>query len=338
MQTLLLIEDSPAHRAEIRRVLESANLFGRIIEASDGIEGLKLLISEQDVDLVLCDLEMPGLDGEKLLQIKQAQLADREIPILFLTASTDLNRRVRLLESGASDTIVKPFHPADLVARLRLHLKLKLLQNELRDKNEVLKGMSTTDHLTELRTRRYLSEVLAVECLRSKRYKSPLSVVMADLDYFKRVNDTYGHAAGDAVLKGTADVLRKNLRATDVAARWGGEEFLVVLPETDLQGAELWAERWREDIEGHTFEAPDGKTLRVTISIGVASLSDDMDKQDVLIDAADKALYRAKESGRNRVVVQERPLGDGETDVSSVDVETSEDKPLTVSSKSSFEK
>jgi two-component system cell cycle response regulator len=338
MLTLLLIEDSPAHRAEIRRVLESANMFGRIVEASDGIEGLKLLISEQDVDLVLCDLEMPGLDGEKLLQIKQAQLADREIPILFLTASTDLNRRVRLLESGASDTITKPFHPADLVARLRLHLKLKLLQDELREKNEVLKGMSTTDHLTELRTRRYLSEVLAVECLRSKRYKSPLSVVMADLDYFKRVNDTYGHAAGDDVLKATADVLRESLRATDVAARWGGEEFLVVLPETDLPGAELWAERWREDIEGHAFKEPDGKTLKITISIGVASFSDDMDKQNILIDAADKALYRAKESGRNRVVVQDRALGDGETDVSSVDVDTSEDKPLTVSSESSCKK
>ncbi len=332
MLTLLLIEDSPAHRAEIRRVLESANMFGRIVEASDGIEGLKLLISEQDVDLVLCDLEMPGLDGEKLLQIKQAQLADREIPILFLTASTDLNRRVRLLESGASDTITKPFHPADLVARLRLHLKLKLLQDELREKNEVLKGMSTTDHLTELRTRRYLGEVLAVECLRSKRYKSPLSVVMADLDYFKRVNDTYGHAAGDDVLKATADVLRESLRATDVAARWGGEEFLVVLPETDLQGASLWAERWREDIERHEFEEPDGKKLKITISVGVASFNSDMDNQDVLIDAADKALYRAKESGRNRVVVQGPASDAGGKDENSVDVDTSEKKPLTARS------
>lgn len=332
MQTLLLIEDSPAHRAEIRRVLESANLFGRIIEASDGIEGLKLLISEQSVDLVLCDLEMPGLDGEKLLQIKQAQLVDREIPILFLTASTDLDRRVRLLESGASDTITKPFHPADLVARLRLHLKLKFLQDELREKNEVLKGMSTTDHLTELRTRRYLSEVLAVECLRSKRYRSPLSVVMADLDYFKLVNDSYGHAVGDSVLRGTADVLRENLRATDVAARWGGEEFLVVLPEADLQGASLWAERWREDIERHEFEEPDGKKLKITISIGVATFNDDMDNQGVLIDAADKALYRAKEAGRNRVVVQGITLDEGENAVSSDNLDLSEGKPLTVRS------
>jgi two-component system cell cycle response regulator len=332
MLTLLLIEDSPAHRAEIRRVLESANMFGRIVEASDGIEGLKLLISEQDVDLVLCDLEMPGLDGEKLLQIKEAQLAGREIPILFLTASTDLDRRVRLLESGASDTITKPFHPADLVARLRLHLKLKLLQDELREKNEVLKGMSTTDHLTKLRTRRYLGEVLAVECLRSKRYKSPLSVVMADLDYFKRVNDTYGHAAGDTVLMDTADVLRESLRATDVAARWGGEEFLIVLPETDVNGAALWAERWREDIERHEFEEPDGKHLKVTISVGVASLTDDMDNQDVLIDSADKALYRAKEGGRNRVFVQGGSVADATEYAESAVEETAEEKPLTESS------
>ncbi len=332
LQTLLLIEDSPAHRAEIRRVLESANMFGRIVEASDGIEGLKLLISEQDVDLVLCDLEMPGLDGEKLLQIKEAQLADREIPILFLTASTDLERRVRLLESGASDTITKPFHPADLVARLRLHLKLKLLQDELREKNEVLKGMSTTDHLTKLRTRRYLAEVLAVECLRSKRYRSPLSVVMADLDYFKRINDTYGHASGDEVLRGTADVLRESLRATDVAARWGGEEFLVVLPETDLAGASLWAERWREDIERHEFEDPDGKKIKITISVGVASYNDDMDNQDVLIDTADKALYRAKETGRNRVVMQGEPTSVGLGEPRELDEDASDDKPLTTSS------
>ncbi|MBW2713695.1 MAG: diguanylate cyclase, partial [Deltaproteobacteria bacterium] len=301
-------------------------------EASDGIEGLKLLISEQDVDLVLCDLEMPGLDGEKLLQIKEAQLADREIPILFLTASTDLERRVRLLESGASDTITKPFHPADLVARLRLHLKLKLLQDELREKNEVLKGMSTTDHLTKLRTRRYLAEVLAVECLRSKRYKSPLSVVMADLDYFKRINDTYGHASGDEVLKGTADVLRESLRATDVAARWGGEEFLVVLPETDIQGAALWAERWREDIERHEFEDPDGKKIKITISVGVASYNDDMDNQDVLIDTADKALYRAKETGRNRVVMQGQPNSVGLGEPRELDEDVSDHKPLTSSS------
>jgi len=304
MQTLLLIEDSAAHRAEIRRVLEPANLFDHILEAEDGIEGLKLLISER-VDLVLCDLEMPGLDGEKILQIKESRLAGREIPIIFLTASTDLDRHVRLLESGASDTITKPFHPADLLARMRLHLKIKRLQDELREKNDVLSAMSTTDHLTSLRTRRYLGEVLAVEMLRAKRYRSPLTVIMADLDHFKLVNDTYGHATGDIVLKGSSEVLRENLRATDVAARWGGEEFLVVLPETNVEGGALWAERWRDGIEQAVFESPDGRSLKVTLSIGVAVYDPSMDNAEVLIDVADKALYRAKESGRNRVVVQE---------------------------------
>ncbi len=327
MQTLLLIEDSAAHRAEIRRVLEPSGLFNHILEAEDGIEGLKLLISER-VDLVLCDLEMPGLDGEKILQIKESRLAGREIPILFLTASTDLERHVRLLESGASDTITKPFHPADLLARMRLHLKIKRLQDELREKNDVLSAMSTTDHLTSLRTRRYLGEVLAVEVLRAKRYGSPLTVIMADLDHFKSVNDTYGHATGDIVLKGASEVLRDNLRATDVAARWGGEEFLVVLPETDLDGGTLWAERWRGGIEQSDFESSDGRHLKVTLSVGVAAYEPSIANAEVLIDVADKALYRAKEGGRNQVVVQE-PSGDAASGEQLELGEPAPEKPLT---------
>jgi len=303
MQTVLIIDDSPSVRAEIRRTLRAANLFDRILEASDGIEGLKLLLSEQ-LDLVLCDLEMPGMDGEKLLQIKEAQSIGADVPVIFLTASEDLDRRVRLLESGASDSITKPFHAADLLARLRLHLKIKRLQDELREKNAVLSKLSTTDHLTGLRTRRYLNEILSVECLRASRYRSPLAIVMADLDHFKRVNDTYGHASGDIVLKGTADILRATLRATDVAARWGGEEFLVVLPETDAEGGSQWAERWRQGVEEALFQGSDNENLKVTMSVGVTRYDDQLGTSEALVDLADQALYHAKETGRNRVVVK----------------------------------
>jgi len=303
MQTVLIIDDSPSVRAEIRRTLRAANLFDRILEASDGIEGLKLLLSEQ-LDLVLCDLEMPGMDGEKLLQIKEAQSICADVPVIFLTASEDLDRRVRLLESGASDSITKPFHAADLLARLRLHLKIKRLQDELREKNAVLSKLSTTDHLTGLRTRRYLNEILNVECLRAGRYRSPLTIVMADLDHFKRVNDTYGHLVGDVVLKGTADILRATLRATDVAARWGGEEFLVVLPETDAEGGSQWAERWRQGVEEALFQGSDNRSFRVTMSVGVTHYDDRLKTPEALVDLADQALYHAKDKGRNRVVVQ----------------------------------
>ena len=235
MATLLLIEDSPAQRAEIRRALDPVRLFARMLEAGDGVEGLKLLLSEP-VDVVLCDLEMPGLDGEKLLRVKESRAELRDVPLLFLTATADLGRRVRLIEDGASDSLPKPFHPSELVARIRLHLKLKRLQDELKEKNEALSRLSTTDSLTALRNRRYADEVLAIEVLRARRYRSPLAVLMADIDHFKRVNDEYGHAAGDTVLRGVAEILRATLRATDMGARYGGEEFLVILAQNDVRG------------------------------------------------------------------------------------------------------
>lgn len=304
MATLLLIDDSPAHRAEIRRAVEEEHIFDTILEAGDGFEGLKLLLSKT-VDVVLCDLEMPGLDGEKLLQMKESRLQGREIPFLFLTATTDLDRKVRLLQSGAYDAIAKPFHTPDLVARLKLHLKIKRLSDELREKNEMLAHASKTDAVTGLGSRRYLTDVLAVEALCANRYKKALSVLIADLDHFKNVNDTHGHASGDVVLAGTASLLLKTLRATDVAGRWGGEEFVVVLRETDLVGAEKIAERWRAAVEAEVFRSTYGKPISVTVSIGVASFGGAHTTPDVLLSAADAALYKAKAQGRNCVVVDQ---------------------------------
>ncbi len=304
MATLLLIDDSATHREHILRVVSPAEIFDKIIQAADGLEGLKLLLNE-DVDVVLCDLEMPSFDGEKLLHIKQASPASRNTPFLFVTASDDLDRKARLLGLGACDLISKPFHPPDLVARLKLHLRTKRLQDELRLKTETMARLSTTDGVTGLRTRRYVTEVLAIECLRARRYKSPLSVLMADLDHFKRVNDEYGHLAGDTVLNGVSRLLIEQMRATDVAGRYGGEEILVILAQNDLEGATVLAERWRMHVEQACFEAPGGREVRVQVSIGVADYRDSMTEPDDLIGLADEALYRAKEGGRNQVVVAE---------------------------------
>jgi len=301
MATLLVIEDSPGQRAEIRRALEPVGLFERILESGDGLQGLKLLLAERP-GLVLCDVEMPGLDGERLLQVKEARPEVRDVPLLFLTADPDLDRRARLLEGGASDLIAKPFHPSELVARLRLHLNLKRLRDELCEKNEALSRLSTTDSLTGLRNRRYVDEVLAIEILRARRYGSPLSVLMADLDHFKEVNDAHGHVAGDEVLRGVASLLRDNLRATDVGGRYGGEEFIVIMAQNPVEGARLLGERWREAVARAHFDLPCVGPLRVTLSVGVAGY--DRDKHHTagdLIAAADAALYRAKQAGRNRV-------------------------------------
>jgi diguanylate cyclase (GGDEF)-like protein len=306
MATLLMIEDSASHRAEIRSALEASGVFDRIVEAADGLAGLKLLLSGE-IDVVLCDVEMPGLDGAKLLQVKEARLED--VPLLFLSGTTNTEQRVRLLESGACDLIAKPFDAAELVARLRLHLRIKQLQDELRDKNDILGQMSSTDSLTGLYSRRYFDDMIQVEFLRARRYETPLTLLLADIDFFKRVNDEHGHLMGDAVLRGIAGVLRRTLRSTDLACRYGGEEIAVVMPQNPIDGCLTMAERWRQRVEQARFDGPGATGVQVTLSVGVASYTPDWEAPEDLVGAADRALYRAKAAGRNRVEVA--AAGDG---------------------------
>jgi len=300
MATILVIDDSDLHRAEIRQALKASDQIGRVLEASDGLRGLKLLL-EEPVDVVLCDLELPGLDGDKLLRVKNSSPGGANIPFLLITASTNQDRKARLLEDGASDAITKPFHPADLVARLHLHLKVKRLQDELMLKNAALARMSTVDVLTDLRTRRYVMDCLSIEFLRARRYSTPLAILMADLDHFKEVNDSFGHPGGDAVLRGVADLLLSELRATDIAGRYGGEELIVLLPQNSPDGAEVMAERWRSSVEGAVYEIPDGRDATVTVSIGIAGFEEAFETPYDLVAAADSALYLAKQKGRNRI-------------------------------------
>jgi len=302
LATLLLIDDSATHRAAIQQILAPARLFDRILEASDGVEGLKHLLNDE-VDLGLCDLEMPGFDGEKLLHIKRASPTTRHVPFVFVTGRATPDRRAELIEIGAHDIVDKPFHAGELIARLKLHLRTKRLHDELRQKTESMARLSTTDPVTGLRTRRYVSEALSIEFLRARRYRTPLAVVMADLDHFKRVNDAHGHLAGDLVLQGVSGLLLGQLRATDVAGRYGGEEILIVLAQSDRDAASVLAERWRMQVEETAFESVKGDAIRVQVSLGIAQLGEDMKTPDDLLGRADDALYAAKSAGRNQVVV-----------------------------------
>lgn len=304
MASILIIEDSASQRAELRAALRQSGLFERILEADNGIHGLKLLLSES-VDLVICDLELPGLEGDKLLRMSCSGEGG-EIPFLVLTSIEDSERKARLLRNGACDTITKPFHTADLIARIELHLKLQRLQRELIEKNTMLEELSTTDELTGLRNRRFLAEALSVEFQRAVRYGTDLTILMADLDHFKLVNDHHGHLGGDAVLAEVANSLRNRLRATDVGGRYGGDELLVILSQVDTTGGLLMAERWRSDVEEMAITLSDKKSIRTTLSIGLASYTADFKDAAELVAAADTALYLAKEAGRNRVVVSER--------------------------------
>ena len=297
-----MIDDSAAYRAELRRTLETSADIGEITEAVDGPAGLRALLTHP-FDAILCDVELPGFDGEKLLAAKQQRPELADTPILFVSGNRDPARKARLLERGASDTIEKPFHPAELLARLGVHLRLRQLRHELREKNVQLEQLSVTDALTGLRNRRFAEWFLAREVERARRHGNALSVILGDLDHFKRVNDSFGHPVGDAALRHAGAVLARQVRKTDLAARFGGEEFLIGLAQVPLAGANAFAERQRAALEASPLVLPDGRVVELTISLGVAALVGADATPASLIAAADHALYEAKNAGRNRVAV-----------------------------------
>ncbi|MCR9093386.1 MAG: diguanylate cyclase [bacterium] len=300
MATLLLIDPSELHRAQLRAAVEPAGLFDEILEAADGIAGTRVFLDKR-VDVVVCRGELGGVDAAGLLPAFLDAPGRAAAPIVFLSAKDDPESRARLLDAGATDVLTMPVHFAELVARLRIHLRRKRMQDDLRVKDETLARLSTVDPLTGLRTRRYADDVLATEFLRARRHDNPLAILLGDLDHLVRVNDEVGHLAGDAALRGVASVLLHDLRCTDVAARYGGGEILVVLAQNDLSGARILAERWRESVEESRFADPAGQVVGVTLSIGIAALDGETVSPEALVGAADAALHRAKAQGRNRV-------------------------------------
>ncbi len=302
--TLLIVDDSAGLREEVRRLLGRVDFVSRFQEAENGIEGYKKVLAAPP-DLILCDLVMPSVDGFKFLNLVRSRAEVRDIPIILLTGKTDVETKIRGLELGASDYVTKPFDGGELLARIKVQLKIKALQDALRQSNERLQELSSIDPLTHLYNRRYFMGALASEFERTVRYDPPLAFVMVDIDHFKTLNDTYGHQAGDDVLRGMGELIRQQVRASDIPARYGGEEFCVLLPETPVEGAREFAQRLRLAVEARGFPAQ-GQHLRCTVSIGVASCpSPRVSDEEDLIRLADEALYEAKSAGRNRVVVRE---------------------------------
>ncbi|MDY7228446.1 diguanylate cyclase [Hyalangium rubrum] len=318
-RTVLLVDDDPAHVQHVRQGLAPHGYTFR--EARDGAQALSA-IREHRPDLILMDVEMPGLGGVEVCRIVKANSGEGGfgfIPVILMTARQAAGK-VEGLELGADDYLVKPFDMLELGARVKSMLRLKGLQDALIEKNreldrankelarkrEELLALSRTDPLTGLSNRRYFEERLQEEFARARRYRSPLSLVMLDIDYFKRVNDTYGHPFGDEVLRAVAQVTRARLREVDLLARYGGEELIALLPETSPEDALRACERVREAIEGLQLEhrASDGtkRPVRCTASLGLASIpSPSLQTMEELMHAADECLYAAKGAGRNRV-------------------------------------
>lgn len=298
--SVLIIDDSDAVRERIIKTLESFDLFSRYYEAEDGLEGFKKLLSSP-VDIILCDMEMPRIDGFKFLGLMKSRPDLKDTPVIMLTGRDDRELRIKCLEQGASDYITKPFDVEELVARVKVHLKIKNLQDDLRRTNELLLELSNTDHLTGLFNRRYLMESLGKEIQRGQRKGANLSLIILDIDHFKQVNDQYGHLQGDIVLQKVALQLQKELRNYDIAARYGGEELIAILADASLEEAVFVANRVRSSVQTARFNG-EVSQLSLTVSLGVAMFT----KQgcatvDAFIKLADDALYRAKANGRNRV-------------------------------------
>ena len=301
--SILIIDDSKTQRQQILQTLKDNSLGSLFYEAGDGIEGFKSAMATK-IDLILCDLEMPGFDGFKFLAMKSSREELKDIPVILLTGHADSETKIRGLEHGASDYLTKPFVPGELIARVRIHLRLKALQDELKKSNEMLRDLSNTDPLTGLCNRRYMMEFLNREFQRAVRTDRDLSLIMGDIDHFKSINDTYGHQHGDEVLKAVAQSMRDQVRPYDLAARFGGEEFAIILPATNLEKAIAAAKRLRTTVSQLTFQE-EMHDRQITISLGVACVSNKGIRSiEDLIHEADENLYKAKRNGRNRVEPQ----------------------------------
>ena len=258
----------------------------------DGQAGLERAIADAP-DLILLDIGLPKVDGFEVCRQLKEHRATRNIPIIFLTGEADRESKVRGLDLGAVDYVTKPFDEIELRARVRAALRTKRLQ-------DMLEQQSFLDGLTGLWNRAYLDRRLEAELNVADRYGRPLSVVMADVDNFKPINDTHGHLFGDIVLQGISESLSASARRSDIVARYGGEEFGILLTDTNLKAAEYVSERLRASIESRLYEAR-SDAIRVTASFGV-SCTEDIDCELTpasLIQAADRALYASKEAGRN---------------------------------------
>ena len=296
--SVLIVDDNRTSRAELAGMVES--LGYKAITAESGLEGLRL-VREAQPSLVLLDLVMPDFDGFKVAAAVKAM--PRFVPVILLTALNDIESKRRGQAAGADDFLSKPVVLLELQIRIAAMLRIRRLTEQLDAANKRLGELAHTDQLTGLANRRRFEQLFASEHERARRHHRPLAVLTLDIDHFKAVNDTYGHAVGDEVLKAVARSVAKTLRQTDWIARTGGEEFVVLAPESNPAGAVALGERLRRRVEGLTIDSG-GVQLAKTISIGVAAWDGSGPvTADALLSASDDALYQAKEKGRNRVVL-----------------------------------
>jgi two-component system, cell cycle response regulator len=295
---ILAVDDSA-----ICRKLVELSLSGErytVLFAKNGREALDLFAEHQPA-VVITDWNMPDMGGLELCRHIRRNFQGFYSHLILLSSNTDKDQVVEGLTAGADDYLTKPFHPNELVARVEVGRRIAELHRQIQAQNRLLEEMALTDALTGLPNRRAVEVWASRELSAADRYHFPFWVVMADLDFFKKVNDTYGHDAGDTVLKSFAEILKANTRQSNICARSGGEEFLLVITHEGKEGAGTAVERIRLQFENQKFDFGNG-TVTVTASFGIAGFHEDKPLDwNALLSCADTALYVAKHKGRNRI-------------------------------------
>ncbi len=300
---ILIAEDDPVSRKLLEKILIKAG--NKVVSVENGQKALELF-NDRFFPIVLTDWMMPEMDGLELCRAIRKNTYPGYVFIILLTAKNSKDDIIRGLRAGADDYLTKPFSHAELIARLNTGKRVLELERSLKDANEEIRILSITDPLTGTYNRGYMTERLPQEIKRARRYSRSLSIILCDIDHFKKVNDTYGHLAGDRVLKDFAQCIRYSIRQdVDWTARYGGEEFLIVLPETDVNGASVMAERLKSELSQRVTETQ-GKQISITASFGVTGFSpdtpDEMISPEAMVSKADKYLYQAKREGRNKAM------------------------------------
>jgi len=296
---ILVIED----RLETVAWFVSALTPQHEVTSVDTFEEALVRVRGGDPDLVVVSLGMRGFDGLRLCSQLRSLPEGRNVPILVVVSDGDRRKLTQALEMGVNDYLTRPVDKNELVARVRTQLRKKRYADRLRHNVQLSLEMAITDQLTGLHNRRYMSRHLDNLVAGAKRSGKPIAFVIMDIDYFKSVNDTYGHDIGDEVLKEFSSRIAANVRGIDLACRYGGEEFVIVMPETDMHVAGMVAERLRRAVAAEPFAVDKGmRHIEVTISIGLAALERKGEPMADVLKRADLALYRAKHDGRNRVV------------------------------------
>jgi len=290
-KTILIVDDNEDNIEMLMALLGDRY---DLLASLDGERALTLL-EEESVDLILLDILMPGMDGFDVYRRIRSNEHTQEIPVIFITVKNDEDTIEKAYKMGGADYITKPFRAREVLSRVEKELSMQEMIRKLT-------VLASTDPLTKLYNRRYFSEIAQRFMALAKRDEGSLSVIMLDIDRFKQVNDIYGHQAGDAVLVNLANIIMEFLRNSDVACRFGGEEFVILLPKTSLDDAREIAQKLRKKVEESLVFLPSNGELSYTISLGVASADTQKDSDiDAPLKRADEALYAAKAAGRNKV-------------------------------------